>query len=81
MRKLRLFGLLVAVCSTTTLFAGAVNSGGGKGRTIRDNPWFVKNTDEVSFCIESSKVHFPSETRLEQLIQDTVALWRGGRVS
>lgn len=41
-----------------TALAG-MDSGGGMIVKDSKNPWFLNNTDQVSYCIERDERHFP----------------------
>jgi len=58
------FGLLASafvlklLASTPAFAAGGMSSGGGELATDVENPWFVRNTPEVHYCIEMDWINF-----------------------
>ncbi|MGE0172880.1 MAG: hypothetical protein AB7T49_08850 [Oligoflexales bacterium] len=55
----------------------AWSSGGGSLIKDADNPWFVKNTTDVNYCVVSDAKHFPlSERRLNEIVLEALEYWK-----
>ena len=72
----RLLMSTFAMALGCTAFAG--NSGGG-GELIQDshNPWFVKNTKVVRYCVEVDENLFPKDKLpLDKMIERSIGFWK-----
>jgi hypothetical protein len=56
--KLNYLFLLYYCCGSVMASAGDWSSSGGKLTSDAENPWFVDNTLEVTYCIEIDERHF-----------------------
>ncbi len=75
-------GFCLAVCASLMLPAGAASAGGmvsSGGELLRDanNPWWVKNTARVSYCIEidQKSISMPA-ARIAELVELAIAHWK-----
>ena len=76
--KSLLFGLLLIVACFTPKVAqgGTVSSGGGKLYKFSHNPWFLENTQKVTYCIEVAQSFGVGEDRIKEIVLEGLAVWR-----
>lgn len=67
----------VVVALPTIALAGEWSSGGGAILRDANNPWFLENTKQVSYCIKSdSKAFADIPTPLNELVDKAIAYWK-----
>ena len=72
----------VAGSSAVTLAAatgdgGGMSTGGGELILDNDNPWWLENTSQVSYCINVDADHFHlSRERIGAVVQQALAYWK-----
>jgi hypothetical protein len=77
--NIQLFVLLMSLlASCGTSFAGTVTSGGGRLFRYAQNPWWVENTKEVSYCIEIDSVNFDDleVDEAKTMIEASLSSWK-----
>lgn len=68
--------LLGAFCSPLVLAQGWVSSGGELFRDAK-NPWFVRNTSIVKYCIQVEKTNFSADPRdISTAVQEGFEYWK-----
>jgi hypothetical protein len=72
------FLFVVMIFSGLVSFAnGGWVSSGGESLIYARNPWFVKNTATVNYCLQMDESSFSaSKSQVEQLIVEALAYWR-----
>jgi hypothetical protein len=79
MRKTMFFQSLslLFVLTNTTAFAGGWGSSGGELLGDTQNPWWVKNTKTVNYCVEIDQEGISaSPEKIRLLIQKAIGLWK-----
>ncbi len=79
MKQSKLLGVLsVALILTSSMsYAGGWVSGGGELLSDAQNPWWVKNTTEVRYCVEMDAANFGvGEARARHLISRAFRFWK-----
>lgn len=67
----------VIVTLPTIALAGEWSSGGGAILRDANNPWFLENTKEVSYCIKSDSKSFSDlPTPLPEIVEKAVRYWK-----
>jgi hypothetical protein len=72
---MRILTFLFAVMPQFVL-AGTISAGGGKLYKFSHNPWFLENTDQVTYCIRTSEEFAVSETRLNEIVLEGISKWQ-----
>jgi hypothetical protein len=68
--------LILACVGNTNAFAGWI-SGGGKIKRDADNPWFIFNTEKVTWCAELDESNFSNNLNQGMLlIEKGLAYWK-----
>lgn len=63
--------------SLNSFAGGWVSSGGGELFRDARNPWFVKNTKEVSYCLKIDEDSISaSEEKIRQAVTETISYWK-----
>lgn len=74
---MKTFILIFIFLKGTIAFAGAVSSGGTKLKKTEINPWWLENTDLVSYCVDSDASVFAVEhSRLQEIVQEGIGKWK-----
>jgi hypothetical protein len=69
--------LFIISLSALPAFGGGWVSGGGELIKDANNPWFLANTNEVTYCIEVDPANFSlSSLLLPQMISDEINFWK-----
>lgn len=69
--------VLIVSLHPVKLVAGVWNSGGGELVGDKENPWFVNNVSEVSYCIDIDEVYFGlSRPMAMSIIAKAFGYWR-----
>lgn len=56
---------------------GGWTSGGGQLRTVADNPWFIQNTKQVSYCVKIDEVNFGQSLEIAKVkIEEAIQYWK-----
>lgn len=73
---MRSFILIAALMFSVNSYSGW-SSGGGELIGDTQNPWFVKNTKEIKYCVEIDEANF-GQTRAisEQRIENAIQYWK-----
>lgn len=69
--------IAVAMVLPTAALAGEWSSGGGAVLRDANNPWFLENTKEVSYCIKSDNKSFADlPTPLPEIVEKALSFWK-----
>jgi hypothetical protein len=77
MRTLKSLATLALLLAPPALAGGMVSSG---GQLLRDanNPWWVRNTAQVRYCVEVDRKSISAApARVEELVAEALRFWRG----
>ncbi|MGK5084488.1 hypothetical protein WDW37_14430 [Bdellovibrionota bacterium FG-1] len=77
MKRFNLFFAVLGSLAASTVFAGGWTSGGGNILKDANNPWFLKNTATVTYCILSDPTVFGDiPTLVPDLVSRAIAYWK-----
>ncbi|MGE0171492.1 MAG: hypothetical protein AB7T49_01855 [Oligoflexales bacterium] len=78
MKTTRIASLVAALSVATGSLGGTISSGGGKSfRPYQNNPWWLENTEVVTYCIEMDTKYFDiNYAQAKQMVDGALNEWK-----
>jgi hypothetical protein len=78
MKTIKIMGLMGALLGATGAFSGTISSGGGRiFQKYEHNPWWLENTEEVTYCIDIDTKKFDMNYQeAKQMIEGALREWK-----